>query len=136
MTSLRLDKFGIFKAYDVRGRYPEEINELTVAQIAGWLGGFFGAGRVVIGRDNRLSSPRLYAALRRNLKRFSKIRLIDAGLLTTPALYFLVNDLKAKGGVMITASHNPKEYNGLKIVGSKAQMVSGEEIYRLMTKRK
>lgn len=126
----------IFKAYDIRGRYPEEINEEAMAQIADWLGGFFGRGRVVIGRDGRLSSPCLYAVLRQNLKRFPKIRLLDAGMITTPALYFLVSDFKTKGGVMITASHNPKEYNGLKIVGPKSRMISGKEIYRLMAKRK
>lgn len=124
----------IFKAYDIRGRYPEEINEETVAEIADWLGGFFNAGRLVIGRDNRLSSPQLYAVLRRRLKRFSSLQLLEAGLITTPALYFLVNDLKTKGGVMITASHNPKEYNGLKIVGPKAEMISGHKIYQLMQK--
>lgn len=127
---------GIFKAYDIRGRYPEEISEETVAQIAGWLGSFFGRGRVVIGRDGRLSSPKLYSVLRQNLKRFPKINLLDTGMLTTPTLYFLVNDLKARGGIMITASHNPKEYNGLKIVGPKARMISGKKIYQLMSKKR
>ena len=52
---------------------------------------------------------------------------------TTPMFYFLVNKLNAAGGIMITASHNPKEYNGLKVVGKNAEMVGGEEILKLMT---
>jgi phosphomannomutase len=133
MTSLRSDKFGIFKAYDIRGIYPTEINESVVREIGAGLVKMFGSGTVIIGHDSRLSSPALYRAILREFKENKKkIKIIAAGLITTPTLYFLVNKLKARGGVMVTASHNPKEYNGLKVVGEKAKMISGKEIYELL----
>jgi phosphomannomutase len=134
MTSLHSDKFGIFKTYDIRGIYPKEINESVIREIGAGLVKMFGGGTVIIGRDGRLSSPALYRAILREFKRNrKKIKIIAAGLITTPMLYFLVNKLKARGGVMVTASHNPKEYNGLKIVGEKAKMISGKEILKIMS---
>lgn len=148
----------IFKANDVRGKYPEEINEDAVFQIAKALGKYFGKNaKLVAGCDARLSSPALYEAMlkglgigvaarigivKRKTKTFNdtggdnqsvlpKI-IIKAGSMTTPMLYFLVNKLKADGGIMVTASHNPKEYNGLKIVGKKAVPISGKEVQRLV----
>lgn len=123
----------IFKAYDIRGRYPEEINEEAVAEIAKALAKYFQKGKIIVGHDARLSSPSLYKTLLKSLK-ISKVKfkIIPAGMITTPMLYFLVVKLKAAGGIMITASHNPKEYNGLKIVGPDAGMVSGKEIWEFM----
>lgn len=141
----------IFKAYDVRGKYPSEINEGAVAEISEALARYFKRGKIVIGHDARLSSPSLYNAV---IKAFSVKRLavsdkkitktlnaipytlypIPIGLSTTPMFYFLVNKLGASGGIMITASHNPKEYNGLKVVGPKAEVISGEEILALLSK--
>ena len=121
----------IFKAYDIRGVYPTEINEKTVWQIGLALGRYFsaqGGKKIAIGYDARLSSRSLYEALKRGLK---GLKWHDAGLITTPTLYFLVNHFNLAGGIVITASHDPKEYNGLKIVGSKAVMISGEEILRI-----
>lgn len=113
----------IFKAYDVRGRYPSEFNEAAAAKIAKALKKHFRKNaKLVIGHDARLSSPALYKTILQNING------IKAGLITTPMLYFLVNKLKADGGIMITASHNPKEYNGLKVVGEKARPISGKEI--------
>lgn len=144
----------IFKAYDIRGKYPSEINEKVVSEITQALVRYFVLkaknyklkAKLVVACDARLSSPALYRAV---LKAFSVQRsaarkgkaktlnanrytLYPAGIATTPMFYFLVNKLKASGGIMVTASHNPKEYNGLKIVGKNAQPVSGNEILKIM----
>ena|SRR3989338_3909884 len=131
----------IFKAYDIRGRYPEEINEEVVAKIAREVRGRLGGGKIVVGHDARLSSPALYKSVLQSLKikkflpagRQVKFKIEAVGLATTPMLYFLVNKLKAAGGIMITASHNPKEFNGLKIVGKKAIPIGGAEIKKWIT---
>lgn len=124
----------IFKAYDIRGRYPDEVNEVVIAEIAGRLAGYFNKGKLVLGHDARLSSPALYESLKKSLVAGHKsLVIIDAGLITSPMLYFLVNHFKAAGGIMITASHNPKQYNGLKVVGKKAVPISGKEIRKLVT---
>ncbi|MEK7482016.1 MAG: hypothetical protein AAB607_01570 [Patescibacteria group bacterium] len=129
----------IFKAYDIRGKYPIEINEKIVYEI---ISSFISKIKnqrskikVVVARDARLSSPALYRAAINSIKYHppvggSSIKIIKVGLATTPMLYFLVNKLKADFGIMITASHNPKEYNGLKIVGKNAVPISGNEIYK------
>lgn len=124
----------IFKAYDVRGKYPDELNEEAAFTIASALAKKFGAGAtIIIGKDARLSSPSLYKAVLKGLKanRY-KLKAVPVGLMTTPMLYFLVGKLKADGGIMVTASHNPKEYNGLKIVGKNARPISGEQIKKLV----
>ena len=135
----------IFKANDIRGKYPEEINEKVVLEIVKKLPRIL-KGKIVVGRDARLSSPRLYKAVikafsvQRLAVRDGKTKTLNAnrytlypvGIVTTPMFYFLVNKLKAGGGIMVTASHNPKEYNGLKIVGKNAQPVSGKEILKIM----
>lgn len=123
----------IFKAYDIRGRYPEEINEEVVAEIAKALAKYFQKGKIIVGHDARLSSSSLYKTVLTSLKTYNlKLKTISTGMITTPMLYFLVVKLKAAGGIMITASHNPKEYNGLKIVGPDAGMISGKEIWEFM----
>lgn len=137
----------IFKAYDVRGKYPDELNEETAFKIAATVGNyFFGKSRsakrkarIVVGCDARLSSPALYGAVLRGLRYPNKLenvrmKIVEAGTMTTPMLYFLVNKLKADGGIMVTASHNPKEYNGLKIVGKNARPISGEAVLKLLKK--
>lgn len=126
----------IFKANDIRGIYPEELNETIVAEIAAALGGYFGKkATLVVGHDARLSSPKLYQALINGVRSRNKnIRCIKAGIMTTPMLYFLVSEYEADGGIMITASHNPKQYNGLKVVKAGARPVSGTEIGKLMAK--
>jgi len=121
----------IFKAYDIRGKYPKEINERAVFKIAKKLPKLLGR-KIVVAHDARLSSPKLYRAAIKGIKyQVSGIRIIEAGLATTPMFYFLVNKLKADGGIMVTASHNPKEYNGLKVVGKYARPISGYDIYEL-----
>ncbi len=121
----------IFKAYDVRGRYPDEINEKAVLKICASLGTYFKKGAVVVGHDARLSSPSLYRAALQGIKQTRKDgKFFEVGFVTTPMLYFLVNHLKAAGGIMVTASHNPKEFNGLKIMGPKADPISGTDLLK------
>src|SRR3989344_3806898 len=115
---------GIFKAYDIRGLYPAEIDARSAALIAEKLAEKLSPKTVLIGRDARLSSPALYAALKKTLLKIRGQKVISAGVMTTPMFYFLVNYCKADFGVMVTASHNPKEYNGLKIVRKKAIPIS------------
>jgi phosphomannomutase len=135
----------IFRAYDIRGKYPGEINEKVISKIIFSFiskfkispSGGSPAGRqnskfkIVVGHDARLSSPSLYKTVLKSLVASGyPLAAIKAGLITTPTLSFLVNYYKADLGIMITASHNPKEYNGLKIVGKNAVPISGKEIYK------
>ncbi|MEE8131770.1 MAG: hypothetical protein V3T98_01875 [Candidatus Paceibacterota bacterium] len=134
----------IFHAYDIRGKYPKEINEAVVEKIVADLAKkFFKSGKIVIGHGARLSSPNLYKAILNSLKASTKggsasggknlkLKAIPVGMITTPMLSFLVNKLKADGGIMITASHNPKNYNGLKVVGKKAVPISGYELRKFI----
>lgn len=123
----------IFKAYDVRGQYPGEINERTVRTIAEALGRHFTGGPIVVGHDGRTSSPALSFAVKRGLAvTKSRTTIVDIGIATTPMFFFLVNHLKAAGGIMVTASHNPKGMNGLKMVGKGALPVSGREALKLI----
>lgn len=124
----------VFKSYDVRGEYPQEINEKIVFEIALGLGRYFNRlkrkkSKIVVARDGRLGSFLLYKAAIKGLK---GKKIIKAGLTTTPMFYFLVAKLKADGGIMITASHGPKEYNGLKAVRRNAVMVNGKEILKIV----
>ena len=124
----------IFKSYDIRGKYPQEINEKIVSEIILKLSNKFSQkSKIVIGYDARLSSLSLYRAAINSVKRkASSIKIIEIEMATTPMLYFLTNHFNADMGIMITASHNPKEYNGLKIVGKNAVPISGKEILRIM----
>ncbi len=128
-------KTGIFKAYDIRGKYPNEINKKTVFEIGKALGGFFSSkSKLVVSYDSRVSSPSLCESLVEGLKKDNfKLNIIRGGLATTPMFYFLVNYFSADGGAMVTASHNSKNYNGLKVVGKKAAPISGEEICKIIS---
>ncbi len=106
---------GIFRAYDIRGKYPEEINREIVFKIGCAFGKFITGKKIVVGSDARESSPELKQALVGGLTKAGK-EVIDIGFSTTPMFYFAVNHLGADGGVMVTASHLGKEYNGLKLV--------------------
>lgn len=124
----------IFRAYDIRGKYPDQINAETVKvvipAVIRAIGGKKAPRRLILGHDARLSSPELYRACMESLEQEKDMQVIQAGLITTPMLYFLVNRHEADGGIMVTASHNPKEYNGLKMVRAQAVPVSGEEVLR------
>ena len=117
---------GIFKAYDVRGIYPDEVDEEKVRRIGfafvRYLGG---KPSVVVGRDIRLHSAALKEALVGGLVD-AGASVTDIGICTTPMNYFAIGSLEADGGLMVTASHNPPEYNGLKICRRAAAALSYE----------
>ena len=121
----------IFKAYDIRGIVPSTINE----EVAEALGKVFGTAAlregettVAVGRDGRLSGPALGAALMRGLASVG-VQVIDVGMVTTPQLYFAACTL-ATSGIQVTGSHNPKDYNGFKMVLA-GRAIYGEEIQAL-----
>jgi len=117
--------FDIFHAYDIRGIYPSEINEEVVYAIAKGYVCIFKPLDVVIGRDVRISSPSLKESL---IKGFldSGVNVIDIGEITTDMLYFAVGNYNYSGGIIVSASHNPGEYNGLKMVKEKATAISSD----------
>lgn len=114
-----------FKAYDVRGRVPDELNEDVAYRIGRATADVLGPGPVVLGRDVRLSSPTLQAALAEGLNAAGR-DVIDIGLCGTEEVYFQTFHLGAAGGIMVTASHNPMDYNGLKLVREGARPISGD----------
>jgi phosphomannomutase/phosphoglucomutase len=108
----------IFKAYDIRGIVGRTLTAAVVEQIGHAIGSEArerGRTKVVIGRDGRLSGPELSAALATGLQK-SGVNVTDVGQVATPLLYFATHHLGTQSGVMVTGSHNPPEYNGLKIV--------------------
>ncbi len=116
----------IFKAYDIRGRYPEEINEDAVRQITRAFIDFLKPETIIVGSDARQSSPALKEAVLETLLA-AGINVLDIGLCSTPLYYFAINSRGADGGVMITASHNPASYNGLKLCREQAIAFGGED---------
>ncbi len=123
----------IFREYDIRGIYPIEINEEVIIHIAKAISikcNNENVSEICIGRDGRNSSQSLSDALEKSLSNFG-VNVENIGLVTTPLLYFASKKNKSKSGVMITGSHNPKDYNGLKLVIDD-KPVSGNEIYELI----
>ena len=123
----------IFREYDIRGIYPIEINEEVIIHIAKAISikcNNENVSEICIGRDGRNSSQSLSDALEKSLSNFG-VNVENIGLVTTPLLYFASKKNKSKSGVMITGSHNPKNYNGLKLVIDD-KPVSGNEIYELI----
>jgi phosphomannomutase len=116
----------IFKAYDVRGVYPQEISEEVVRAIGRAFVAYLDAKRIAIGRDMRLSSPSLAAAFIDGATE-QGADVVDYGMIPTDMLYFAVARDEHDGGVEITASHNPKQYNGIKMVRKDAFPLSGDE---------
>jgi phosphomannomutase len=114
---------GIFKAYDVRGIYPTEINEEIAYKIGLAFAQFLGKGTVVVGRDMRTSSLSLFQRLSSGLND-GGLDIIDIGLVTTPVISFSTAHYHYDGGIMITASHNSKEYNGFKFCRRDAYPIS------------
>ena len=104
-----------FKAYDVRGQIPNELNTDIAYRIGNATVEFLGAKRLVVGRDIRQSSEELMQAVSRGI-RDAGAEVLDIGLGGTENVYFATSHLEADGGIMITASHNPADYNGLKFV--------------------
>ena len=119
-----MDLNTIFKAYDVRGLYPSQIDETVAGQIGYAFAVFAGVDRIAVGRDCRLSSPGIAAALMEGITR-AGVDVAELGEITTDALYFASGSMELPG-VVVTASHNPPEYNGLKFCLAGAAPV-GEE---------
>ena len=114
-----------FKAYDIRGRVPEELNEDLARKIGKALSARLGDGPVVLGHDVRLTSQGLQDALAAGLRGEGR-EVIDIGLCGTEEVYFQTDHLGAAGGVMVTASHNPMDYNGMKLVKQQARPISSD----------
>ncbi len=119
-----MDLSRIFKAYDVRGTVPDQLDADLVRRIGAAFADWSGADEILVGRDCRLSSPELAAALIEGATSRG-VDVVDLGLASTDLLYFASGSLD-RPGVMITASHNPKDYNGLKFCLARAKPV-GEE---------
>jgi phosphomannomutase len=115
----------IFKAYDIRGTYPDQINEQDARAIGRAFVAYLKADRIAVGRDMRLSSPALASAFIDGAIG-EGADVVDYGMIPTDLLYFAVAKDDLAGGVQITASHNPKQYNGMKMVREQAFPLSGD----------
>ncbi|MBR6021841.1 MAG: phosphomannomutase/phosphoglucomutase, partial [Kiritimatiellae bacterium] len=116
---------GIFKAYDIRGIYGQTLTDDIAEKVGRAIPTFLGCKKVVVGRDMRPHSEPLFAALARGLTA-QGADVIDLGLCSTPMSYFANKQLDADASVMITASHNPGEWNGFKICRAAAVPLSGK----------
>jgi hypothetical protein len=114
-----------FKAYDVRGRLPDQLNEEIAYRIGRAFADYLKAKTVAVGRDVRLSSPSIQDALVRGLNA-QGADAYDIGLCGTEEIYFATADRGFDGGVMVTASHNPADYNGMKFVRQEARPLTGD----------
>jgi phosphomannomutase/phosphoglucomutase len=122
----------MFREYDIRGKVPGELNPETVHQLGLSLGTYYqreGIKTISLGRDCRLSSPSLRAALVKGLVE-SGMNIVDIGVVPTPLLYFSLFHLEVGGGIQITGSHNPPEFNGFKICRGTAT-IYGDEIQKI-----
>ncbi len=106
----------VFKANDIRGRYPGEWDGNTAYRIGLALSYIFKGDRIVVGRDGRDTSTEIFTLLTRGMTD-NGLNVYDIGLVDTPSVYFTVGKYEFDGGIMITASHNPEGYNGIKITG-------------------
>jgi phosphomannomutase len=114
-----------FKAYDVRGRIPDEINESLAYDIGRAYAAFVKPKQVAVGHDIRLSSPELAAALKRGLNDCG-VDTLDIGLWGTEAVYYATFAHELDGGIAVTASHNPPDYNGMKFVREESRPISAD----------
>jgi phosphomannomutase len=114
----------IFKAYDIRGIYPTELNEQTAYRIGRAFATFLGAKQVVVGRDMRLSGPALHAEVLRGLTD-QGADVYDLGMVSTDQYYYACAEMGLPG-MMVTASHNPKQYNGFKMVRKMPYLLSSD----------
>ena len=114
-----------FKAYDIRGRIPDQLNEDVAYRIGRAFAQFLKPKIVVVGQDVRPTSPALTAALMKGLTE-GGADVLDIGLCGTEEVYFATSHAKADGGIMVTASHNPADYNGMKLVREESRPISGD----------
>jgi phosphomannomutase len=115
----------VFKAYDVRGIYPGELDEAGAEAIGRAYVEHFEPKRIAVGRDMRLSSPSMQQAVMLGAAD-AGAEVLDLGLVGTEMVYFAVGSLELEGGIMVTASHNPKQYTGMKLVRRGALPVGGD----------
>ncbi len=115
----------IFKAYDIRGIYGENLTDEVAYRIGRAAALYLNVPEIAVGRDMRLSSPQLADALMRGITD-QGTNVVDVGMVTTDALYFAVGKFNYQAGVMITASHNPGKYNGMKFCRAQAFPISLE----------
>jgi len=118
-------KITCFQAYDARGKVPSELNTDIAYRVGRAYAAFIKPKQVAIGRDARLTSDELFEALSNGL-RDSGVDVLDLGLCGTEAVYFAAFHLQLDGGIMITASHNPADYNGFKFVKHAARPISAD----------
>ncbi len=116
---------GIFKAYDIRGIYPTELNEEVGYAIGRAFASFLQVDKVIVGRDMRLSGPQMFDAVSRGLMD-QGADVINIGMVSTDQYYYACATL-GHAGMMVTASHNPKEYTGFKMVRKMPQLLSGDK---------
>ena len=114
-----------FKAYDIRGRVPDELNEDIAYRIGRAFAALLSPGRVVVGFDIRLTSEALCTAVSRGLME-GGADVLNIGQCGTEEVYFATSHLKADGGIAVTASHNPKDYNGMKLVRENSRPISAD----------
>jgi len=112
-----------FKAYDIRGRVPDELDADLALRIGQAYAAHLGAKRVAVGHDIRLSSPEIAGAVREGLNR-AGADVVDIGQCGTEEVYFATFHRELDGGIMVTASHNPRDYNGLKLVRERSRPIS------------
>ncbi len=117
--------FDIFGAYDIRGIYPSDVDEDTFYRIALAYASIFNSREVVVGMDARLSSPSLKESVIKGLLD-SGVDVFDIGEATTDMMYFAVGSYRYSGGIIVSASHNPREYNGIKMVREKVASISSD----------
>ncbi|MGP4842937.1 phosphomannomutase [Marinobacter sp. 1Y8] len=117
--------YSCFKAYDIRGRIPDQLNPELAERIGRAYVAVTGAKKVITGYDIRLSSPEMAEALNRGLLA-AGADVYDIGLCGTELVYFATSHFKMDGGVMVTASHNPKDYNGMKLVRQESRPISND----------
>lgn len=127
------DSLSCFKAYDIRGKVGDELNEDTAYRIGGAFAQYLKAKTVVVGGDIRYSSPYLKQALAHGLID-AGVKVIDIGTVGTEEVYFAAFYLDVDGGIEVTASHNPLDYNGMKLVGRGASAISGDSGLRQINK--
>lgn len=120
-----MNELTCFKAYDIRGRLGKELNESISYRIGRAFGEFLKPQTVVLGGDARLSSEALKLALSKGL-RDSGVDVLDIGLSGTEEIYFATSYLEADGGIQVTASHNPMDYNGMKLVREGSRPISND----------
>lgn len=115
----------IFKAYDIRGTYPDQIDQGTASRIGAAMVRFLGAKRLVVGRDMRTMAPEIQDAVIDGMLA-QGCDVIDIGLASTPMVYYAIGKIDCDGGMAVTASHNPKEYIGFKMCTAGARPLSGD----------